>query len=84
MLPVRVQQGWKFSWFSSQGNSFNRDYNVSFSDGERESGEAVYNYRKSTFPVNEAPGISVFVRREDGKIYHTYSTYSRGLDMLNG
>ena len=58
-------------------------FDVSFTEEAREKNEIRYNYRASTFPADEAPGISVFTRGEDGKIYHSYSTYGRGLDMLN-
>ena len=84
LAAYKKRMGWNFRWVSSSNNSFNHDYFVSFTDKQRESGQAIYNYKKSSFPGNEAPGISVFAREEDGKIYHTYSTYSRGLDMLNG
>jgi predicted dithiol-disulfide oxidoreductase (DUF899 family) len=47
-------------------------------------GEMYYNYTTSNFPVEEAPGISVFYKDKDGNVFHTYSCYSRGLDMLNG
>jgi len=78
------RMGWDFTWVSSQGNSFNQDYQVSFNDELRASGKAIYNYKTSTFPSDEAPGVSVFIRDETDRIYHSYSTYSRGLDMLNG
>ena len=84
LMAYKKRMGWDFSWVSSNGNSFNRDFCVTFNDQQREAGEAVYNYKKSSFPGNEAPGISVFARHGNGNIYHTYSTYARGLDMLNG
>jgi len=84
LAAYKKRMGWEFTWVSSAGNSFNHDYFVSFSDEDIENGSAVYNYKKSTFPGNEAAGISVFARGERGKIYHTYSTFSRGLDMMNG
>lgn len=84
LAEYQKRMGWGFDWLSSGGNSFNSHYNVSFSDAEIEDGSATYNYKKSTFPSKEAPGISVFAKDDAGKIYHTYSTYSRGLDMLNG
>jgi predicted dithiol-disulfide oxidoreductase (DUF899 family) len=84
LMAYKKRMGWDFTWISSEGNTFNQDYFVSFTDQQREDGEAVYNYKKSSFPGNEAPGISVFTRHDDGRIYHTYSTYSRGLDMVNG
>ena len=88
LASYQKRMGWGFNWLSSNGNSFNSDYNVSFSDAEFEDGSAIYNYKKSTFPSKEAPGISVFLKDDAGddssKIYHTYSTFARGLDMLNG
>ena len=56
---------------------------MSFSPAELASGQVYYNYRQTTFPSDEAPGASVFYREDDGQIFHTYSTFSRGLDMLN-
>lgn len=80
----RKRMGWIFKWVSSYGTDFNRDYNVSFTDEEREKGTAYYNFRDTTFPSSEAPGVSVFFRDDDGAIFHTYSCYARGLDILNG
>lgn len=79
----KQRMGWHFEWASSLGSDFNYDFDVSFTSEAREKGELNYNYRPSTFPADEAPGISVFCKGDDGKIYHTYSTFSRGLDMLN-
>ena len=74
--------GWTFKWVSSYGNDFNFDYNVSFSPEARARGEAVYNYGMPIKDSEEMPGISVFFRDGD-QIFHSYSTYGRGLDMLN-
>jgi predicted dithiol-disulfide oxidoreductase (DUF899 family) len=74
--------GWSFKWVSSLGNDFNRDYHVSFTPEEQKT--AVYNYAPSGFGSSEAPGISVFAKDGEGSVYHTYSCYARGLDMLNG
>ena len=78
------RMGWKFKWVSSNGSDFNHDYHVSFTEDEMKNGEVVYNYRKSEFPSEEAPGVSVFARDEAGDVFHTYSAYARGLDMLLG
>jgi predicted dithiol-disulfide oxidoreductase (DUF899 family) len=78
----KKRMGWDFPWVSSYDNDFNHDYNVSFSEEEIERGNAYYNYRKTTFPSTEAPGASVFYKDGDGRIYHTYSVYERGLDMF--
>ena len=74
--------GWSFPWLSSVGSDFNFDYRVSFTPDELKSGKVDYNHQLTPFGMSEAPGISVFLKDGD-KIYHTYSTYARGLDMLN-
>jgi len=78
------RMGWSFKWVSSFGSDFNRDYHVSFTPEEMKKGEMYYNYRTGKFPSEEAPGISVFYKNEQGDVFHTYSCYARGLDMLNG
>lgn len=80
----KVRMGWSFKWASSFNNDFNRDYQVSFTPEELDKGEVYYNYTKTTFPSEEGPGISVFYKNNDGDIFHTYSCYARGLDLLNG
>jgi predicted dithiol-disulfide oxidoreductase (DUF899 family) len=80
----RKRMGWRFPWVSSNGNDFNRDYHVSFTPEERANGTIYYNYGPLQFPSDEAPGASVFCRNAEGDIFHTYSTYSRGLDILIG
>ena len=79
----RKRMGWMFPWYSSLGSDFNFDYHVSFTPEEVEAGKAEYNYRMDPIYFSEAPGVSVF-RRDGGQIFHTYSTFARGLDMLNG
>lgn len=79
----RHRMGWSFKWVSSFGTDFNRDYHVTFTDEEREAGPIFYNYKKTTFPAGEAPGVSVFHRDDEGQTFHTYSCYGRGLDILN-
>ena len=78
------RMGWSFKWVSSLGSDFNRDFQVSFTPDEMAKGEMTYNYETRGFPADEAPGVSVFIKNEDGEIFHTYSCYARGLDMLNG
>jgi len=80
----KKRMGWNFKWVSSFGADFNRDYHVSFTPEEREKGEVYYNYGTSKFFSPEGPGISAFFKDGDGDIFHTYSSYARGLDMLNG
>lgn len=78
------RMGWKFKWVSAAGSDFNFDYGVSFTPEQMASGKLRYNYTEQSFPSEEAPGASVFYRSLDGDVFHTYSTYSRGLDMLVG
>ncbi len=82
----RQRMGWRFKWVSSAGNSFNHDFHVSFTPEDRAqgNGKVLYNYEPSGFAGDEAPGLSVFARDQDGAIFHTYSTYARGLDILIG
>jgi len=80
----RERMGWRVKWLSSLANDFNRDYHVTFTDEERATHRAYYNYTTGSFPAPEAPGISVFYKDADGAVYHTYSAYSRGIDMVNG
>jgi predicted dithiol-disulfide oxidoreductase (DUF899 family) len=77
------RMGWRFDWVSSFENDFNFDYGVSFTKDEIERGEANYNYARGSFPSEEAPGLSAFIK-SDGDIFHTYSSYARGLDILVG
>jgi predicted dithiol-disulfide oxidoreductase (DUF899 family) len=74
----RARMGWRHRWVSSAGSRFNYDYGVSFTPEDIAAG-ATYNYGGKAW--GEAPGLSVFIR-EGGRIFHTYSTYSRGLDSL--
>src|SRR5476649_2079712 len=76
----KKRMGWNFRWVSSLGNDFNFDYGVSF---KPDADQRAYNYGSSERHGEEMPGVSAF-RREDGSIYRTYSTYARGLDLLNG
>src|SRR5438309_3824537 len=75
----KKRMGWRFNWVSSYGNDFNRDYHVSFTKDEMAKGKVSYNYDMTEFPSEEAPGASVFYKDETGGIFHTYSTYARGL-----
>jgi predicted dithiol-disulfide oxidoreductase (DUF899 family) len=77
------RMGWRFHWVSSYGTDFNRDYGVQFTKDEL-AGEVNYNYGKQRFGSEEAPGLSVFYKDDAGEVFHTYSTYSRGLDTLVG
>jgi predicted dithiol-disulfide oxidoreductase (DUF899 family) len=81
LAAFRKRLGWTFTWVSSHGNDFNFDYKVSFQPGEV--GQQAYNFGTGKVYVNEMPGISVFYKDASGAIFHTYSCYARGLDMLN-
>ena len=80
----RKRMGWSFEWLSSYENDFNRDFGVGFTAEEMESGEGYYNYKMQSIPREEMPGMSVFALGQDGEVYHTYSSYGRGIDMING
>jgi predicted dithiol-disulfide oxidoreductase (DUF899 family) len=80
----RERMGWRFPWVSSHGTDFNFDYHVSFTPEQIATGKVVYNYRDRLNPISEEVGISVFYKNEKGELFHTYSCYSRGVDMLNG
>lgn len=83
LKAYKKRMGWSFKWVSS-GSDFNYDYHVSFTPDEMNKGEMFYNFSVSKFPSEEAPGISVFYMNEHGDVFHTYSCYARGLDILNG
>ncbi|RRV07351.1 DUF899 domain-containing protein [Pseudomonas sp. v388] len=80
----RERMGWRFKWVSSAGSSFNEDFGVSASPAQMARGDVTYNYERSRDPFEEMPGLSVFYRNEAGEVFHTYSTYARGLDLLVG
>lgn len=80
----KTRMGWRFPWVSSHGTSFNRDFGVTFTSEEVGSGQQVYNFGTTPPAMDELPGVSVFARGADGTVYRTYSTYSRGLDLLIG
>jgi len=81
LAAYKKRMGWTIEWVSSLGNSFNQDLAVSFPDEEARAGKN-YNFGTAHFDGEEAPGLSVFAR-EGNDIFRTYSTYARGLDMLN-
>ena len=80
----KKRMGWRFKWLSSHGNDFNFDYHVSFTKEDEKKNKIYYNYTEGEFMMDELPGLSVFYKDEDGAIFHTYSTYARGLDILVG
>lgn len=83
LQAYRKRLGWTFKWVSSGGNDFNRDYCVTFVPEEVRSGRRNYNFGTIETPGVEMPGISVFCKDGKGAIFHTYSCYSRGIDMMN-
>jgi predicted dithiol-disulfide oxidoreductase (DUF899 family) len=80
----RRRMGWTFTWVSSHGSPFNRDFGVSFTPDERASGTVAYNYGTLPFAPEEMPGISAFCKDESGAVFHTYSTYGRGVEAMMG
>jgi predicted dithiol-disulfide oxidoreductase (DUF899 family) len=80
----KKRMGWRIKWVSSHGNEFNYDYHVSFTKEEMAKGKVYYNYEMIEFPSEEGPGASVFYKDAAGDIFHTYSCYARGLDILVG
>lgn len=83
LIAFKRRMGWSFPWVSSAGSDFNRDFGVSFTQEEIASGKPVYNFATQPFGIEEGPGVSVFWREGQGSVFHTYSCYSRGLDILN-
>ena len=80
----KKRMGWRFTWVSSYGSDFNSDFRVSFTKDEMAQGKVNYNYAMQEFPSEEAPGISVFYQDAGGDVFHTYSSYGRGLEQLVG
>jgi predicted dithiol-disulfide oxidoreductase (DUF899 family) len=79
----KKRMGWRFTWVSSFGSDFNFDYHVSFAEDEV-GGKGEYNYQKQEIDSDEMPGASVFYKDASGAVFHTYSAYARGLDILVG
>jgi predicted dithiol-disulfide oxidoreductase (DUF899 family) len=84
----KKRMGWRFPWVSAFGSDFNHDYHVSFTKDEMASGKAIYNFREIPAPAkpadNESPGLSAFYKDESGEIFHTYSSYTRGMEEVIG
>jgi predicted dithiol-disulfide oxidoreductase (DUF899 family) len=78
----KKRMGWSFKWISSWGSDFNWDYHVSFKPEDVQKQQVYYNYKIGPFPAAEGPGISVFYKDEGGSVFHTYSSFARGLDMF--
>ena len=76
--------GWQFKWVSSHGADFNYDFGVSFTPEEVAKGKINYNYGNQPLSAEELPGVSVFAKDETGDVFHTYSTYGRGVEVMMG
>jgi predicted dithiol-disulfide oxidoreductase (DUF899 family) len=79
----RARMGWRFRWLSSYGSDFNYDYHVSFTKEEVAAGKVYYNYESRGFLSEELSGISMFCKDQTGEVFHTYSTYGRGDEMVD-
>jgi predicted dithiol-disulfide oxidoreductase (DUF899 family) len=80
----KTRMGWRFKWVSSHGTDFNYDYGVSFTKEQVATGDVGYNYGTSPVAHDELHGVSVFYKDPDGAVFHTYSSYARGCDILLG
>jgi len=80
----RRRMGWRFKWVSSYGTDFNYDFGVSFTPEEAAKGKLNYNYGQRPLSGEEWPGVSVFYKDEAGDVFHTYSTYGRGVEVMMG
>jgi predicted dithiol-disulfide oxidoreductase (DUF899 family) len=83
IAPFKKRMSWKFKWVSSFETDFNFDLNVSFTPEQIKSGVLPYNYGKFRMQIDELQGVSAFYRDQNGDIYHTYSSYARGIDLMN-
>jgi predicted dithiol-disulfide oxidoreductase (DUF899 family) len=81
---VRRRLGWTFPWVSSHGTDFNFDFGVSFKKEDLTAGRAIYNYRTPITSSEDMFGTSIFAKNARGDIFHTYSTYHRGAELLMG
>ena len=84
IAPVRQRMGWTFPWLSSHGTRFNYDYDVAFTPDQVATRQVPYNYGTTPYAMEDLPGISIFARDGSGQLFHTYSAYARGLELLDG
>lgn len=84
IVAFRRRMGWQFPWVSSNGTSFNYDFRVSFTPEEIASGHVDYNFGQWQMTEEELPGVSAFFKDEAGTVFHTYSTYGRGVEVMMG
>jgi len=80
----RQRMGWRFKWVSSNASDFNFDFGVSFTAAERARNQVTYNYTTQPFMADELPGLSVFYRDDAAQVFHTYSTFGRGVEVMMG
>ena len=83
IAPFKKRMGWWFKWLSSNRNDFNFDFRVSFTPEQRKNGKAIYNFAPLDMDIDEREGVSAFYRDRNGDVFHTYSSYARGIDLLN-
>jgi predicted dithiol-disulfide oxidoreductase (DUF899 family) len=83
LAAYKKRMGWSFKWVSAFASDFNFDYQVSFTPDQLAQKKAVYNFTEQDPGVSEREGVSVFYKDRGGDIFHTYSTYARGIDMMN-
>jgi predicted dithiol-disulfide oxidoreductase (DUF899 family) len=83
LTAYQKRMHWNFKWVSSGDGDFNFDYGVSFTAEEVAKKKAYYNYKLQNPELTEREGVSVFYKDPNGEIFHTYSAYARGIDMLN-
>jgi len=82
---VKARMGWTFPWVSSEASDFNYDFGVSFTEADRAAGRAFYNYGRTKIETSpDMFGVSIFAKDDDGDVYHTYSTFHRGAELLMG
>jgi predicted dithiol-disulfide oxidoreductase (DUF899 family) len=79
----KKRMGWKFKWVSSNGTDFNRDFGVTFDKSDVDAKAMTYNFGTNAVNSTELPGLSAFIK-DKGAVFHTYSSYARGLDTLIG
>ena len=80
----RQRMGWRFKWLSSHGSGFNYDFGVSFTPEQVAKGQLYYNHGTWPFAYEELPGVSVFYRDDVGAVFHSYSSYGRGVEVMMG
>jgi predicted dithiol-disulfide oxidoreductase (DUF899 family) len=83
LAAYKERMGWNFKWLSAYENDFNFDYDVSFRPEEVAKKQAFYNFKMQDPGISEREGVSIFFKDEKGSVFHTYSAYARGIDLLN-